>query len=198
MLYVNHCYCCLVAKSCSTFCHPMDCNQAGSPVHGIFPAKILEKVAISSSRRSPQPRDKTHMFCVSCIGRQILHHWATWETVCQLKKKKKRNFRCLNCKVFRWMYAGHQKQLFGSKLNHWLFTLLPFAFLFSSSSIFSFELISEYLQRKLIHLGVYSKILFFYFRDSQLVEETHFELWVGRVSNYIRKSSHLFHTNHYL
>ena len=25
------------------------------------------------------PRDQTHISCISCIGRQILYHWATWE-----------------------------------------------------------------------------------------------------------------------
>ena len=33
--------------------------------------RILEWVAISSSRGSYQPRDQT---CISCIGRQILYH----------------------------------------------------------------------------------------------------------------------------
>ena len=56
----------------------MDCNPLGSSVHGIFQARIQELVAISSSRGSSQPRDQT---CVSCIGRQILYHWATWEAL---------------------------------------------------------------------------------------------------------------------
>ena len=42
----------------------------------IFQARILEWAAISYSRRSSWPRDRT---CISCIGRQILYHWATWE-----------------------------------------------------------------------------------------------------------------------
>ena len=48
----------------------MDCSPPGSSVHGISQAKILEWVAISSSRGSSQPRDWTH---VSCTGRQILY-----------------------------------------------------------------------------------------------------------------------------
>ena len=44
-----------------------------------FPGKILEGVAISYSKGSSQPRDRTHISCVSCIGRQILQHWATSE-----------------------------------------------------------------------------------------------------------------------
>ena len=50
----------------------------GSSVHGIFEARILDWVAISS-RGSSRPRNWTHMSCVSCIGRWILYHWATWE-----------------------------------------------------------------------------------------------------------------------
>ena len=54
----------------------MDCNPPGSSVHGIFQARILEWTAISSSRGSSLPRNWTH---ISCIGRQILYHWAIWE-----------------------------------------------------------------------------------------------------------------------
>ena len=56
---------CSVAQSCLTLCDPMDCSPPGSSVHGIFQARILEWVAISSSRGSFWPRDWT---CVSCIA----------------------------------------------------------------------------------------------------------------------------------
>ena len=36
-------------------------------------------VAMPSSRGSSQPRDRTHVSRVSCIGRWILHHCAIWE-----------------------------------------------------------------------------------------------------------------------
>ena len=58
------------------FCGPMECSLPGSSVHGIFQARILEWVAISFSRGSSPPRDRTQ---VSCIGRRILYHWATRE-----------------------------------------------------------------------------------------------------------------------
>ena len=48
----------------------------GSSVHGIFQARTLEWVVISYSRVYSRPRDWTH---VSCIGRQIVYHQATWE-----------------------------------------------------------------------------------------------------------------------
>ena len=54
----------------------MDCSPPGSSVHGILKARILEWVAMPSSRGSCQPRDGTG---VSCIGSQILYHWATSE-----------------------------------------------------------------------------------------------------------------------
>ena len=68
-LLVHLFVCVLVAQSCPTLCNPMDCNPPGSSVHEIFQARILEWVAISFSRGSSQPRDRTH---VSYIGRQIL------------------------------------------------------------------------------------------------------------------------------
>ena len=39
-------------QSCPTLCDPMDCSPPGSSVHGIFQARILEWVAITSSRGS--------------------------------------------------------------------------------------------------------------------------------------------------
>ena len=59
---------CSLAKLCLTLCDPMDCSPPGSSVHGNFQARILEWVAISSSRGSSQPRDRTHISCVSCIA----------------------------------------------------------------------------------------------------------------------------------
>ena len=61
---------------CPTLCDPMDCSLPGSSVHVIFQARVLEWVAIFSSRGSSWPRDRT---CVFCIVRQILYHWATCE-----------------------------------------------------------------------------------------------------------------------
>ena len=57
--------CCLVAKSYPTLCDPMDCNLPGSSVHWILQARILEWVAISSSRGSSQPKDQTLVSCIA-------------------------------------------------------------------------------------------------------------------------------------
>ena len=45
----------------------------------ILQARILAWIAISLSRRTSWPTDWTWISCVSCIGRQILYHWAPWE-----------------------------------------------------------------------------------------------------------------------
>ena len=57
--------CCLVAKSCPTFCPSMDCSLLGSSVHGLFQARILDWVAMPSSRGASQLRDQTHVFCIA-------------------------------------------------------------------------------------------------------------------------------------
>ena len=50
MFVTEPCCCCLVAKSCSTLCDPVDCSLPGSFVHGISQTRVLEWVAISFSR----------------------------------------------------------------------------------------------------------------------------------------------------
>ena len=51
-----------VAQSCPTLCDPMDYSLPGFSIHGIFQARVLEWVAISFSRGSSQPRDRTQVF----------------------------------------------------------------------------------------------------------------------------------------
>ena len=46
---------------CLTLCNPMDCSLPSSSVHGIFQARVLEWVAISFSRGSSWPRDRTRV-----------------------------------------------------------------------------------------------------------------------------------------
>ena len=69
----------LVAQSCLTLCSPVDCSPPGfsgqSLVQGILQARILEWVAMPSSRGSSRPRDQTCFSYISCIGRQSLYHW---------------------------------------------------------------------------------------------------------------------------
>ena len=53
---------------------PMNCSLPDSSVHGILQARILEWVAMPSSRVFSKPRDRTHVSYVSCIGKQVLYH----------------------------------------------------------------------------------------------------------------------------
>ena len=55
----------------------LDYSPPGSSVHGIFQARILESITISSSRGPFWPRVWTRVSCVSCIGRWVLNRWAT-------------------------------------------------------------------------------------------------------------------------
>ena len=69
---LNMWYNCVHAKSiqsCLTLCNPMDWSPPGSSVYGILQARILEWVAMPSSRGSSWPRDRNWVSSVSCIGR---------------------------------------------------------------------------------------------------------------------------------
>ena len=62
--------CLLVAKSCPTLCHPMDCSRPGSSVHGLLKARILEWVAAAFSRNIYDPHLNT---VLKMILRQTKH-----------------------------------------------------------------------------------------------------------------------------
>ena len=62
-----------VAHSCPTL---LDCSPPGSSIHGIFQARILERVAISFFRGSFPPRNWTS---VSYIAGRFFTDWATRE-----------------------------------------------------------------------------------------------------------------------
>ena len=85
---------CVLSHSSSVrLCDPVDCSPPGSSVHGILQARILEWVAMPSSRGSSPPRDRTHVSYVSCIGRQVLYHQRHLGTCPNLLKKKKNDKR---------------------------------------------------------------------------------------------------------
>ena len=62
-----------VTQLCPTLCDPIDCSLPGSSIHGIFQARVPEWVAISFSRGSSQPRDRTQ---VSRIVGRCFTDWA--------------------------------------------------------------------------------------------------------------------------
>ena len=59
----------------------MDCSPPDSSVHGILQARILEWVAMLSSRRSSRPRDWTRVSWVSYTGGGFFTTSATWEYI---------------------------------------------------------------------------------------------------------------------
>ena len=62
------CVCMLSYFSCVWLCHPMDCIQPGSSIHGIILARILKWVAMPFSKVSAQSKDQTHVSCSSCTS----------------------------------------------------------------------------------------------------------------------------------
>ena len=77
---------CSITQSSLTFCNPMDCSLPGSSVQGIIPEKNTGLCCHSFSRGSSWPNGRTHVSCISCIGRCILDHCATWEFWEEMKK----------------------------------------------------------------------------------------------------------------
>ena len=61
-------------QSCLTLCKTIDCSPPDSSVHEILQTRILEGVAMPSSRGSSKPGDWTCISYVFCIGRPVLYH----------------------------------------------------------------------------------------------------------------------------
>ena len=75
---MKQCMSAQLIQLCPTLCNPTDCNPPGSPVHGIFPARILQWVAMPSSSVTSWPRDWTRVSCVSSI---IGGRWFFWNSL---------------------------------------------------------------------------------------------------------------------
>jgi len=84
--------------------NPMDYSPPGSSVHGNFQARTLEWIAISFSRGSSWPRDRAH---VSCIGKQILYHYTTWEAPNTQEEGPWEHRRLLESKREAGVQPGH-------------------------------------------------------------------------------------------
>ena len=65
-----------VTESCPTLGCPTDCSPPGSSVPGILQARILDWVAMRSTRGSSWPRER---ICISCIARKFFTLWAPRE-----------------------------------------------------------------------------------------------------------------------
>ena len=88
-----------VTQSCLILCDPMDYT-----IHGISQAKILEQVAISSSRGSSLPREQVRISCVWCVSfidRQIFYHWHLTPVLLPGKSHRRRSLE--GCRPWgRW------------------------------------------------------------------------------------------------
>ena len=67
-------YCAKSLQSCPTLCNPVVCSSPGCSVHGILQARILQWVAMPSSRASSQHKDWIPISPVSCIGKQARYY----------------------------------------------------------------------------------------------------------------------------
>ena len=118
----------LCLQACLTLCDSMDCSPPSSYVHGVFQARILEWIAISSSRKSSQPKDQTGISCASCLAVRFFYHWATREAFhpwIQLKMSWKWDWNtvkiqqllCLN--FSSWMTAGSVSAVATRWISFW-------------------------------------------------------------------------------
>ena len=88
----------------------MDCSLRGSSVHGIFQARILEWVAISFSRRSSQPRDRTK------VSRVVSRRFTVWATREDLwKGPNKYLLNKWKCGWMTWQLIAWERK----KYNSW-------------------------------------------------------------------------------
>ena len=70
----THTHMCSVSSVLADSCDPMDCSLPGSSVHGIFLARILEWVALPSSRGSSPSRDQPASPALEADS-LLLSHW---------------------------------------------------------------------------------------------------------------------------
>ena len=70
-------------QSCLALCDPIEFSPPGSSVCGILQTRILEWVAMPSSRASSRPMDQTHTSYISCI--ELHSKTATSQVMWQLE-----------------------------------------------------------------------------------------------------------------
>ena len=66
-------------QSCLTLCDSMDCSPPGSSVHGILQARLLEWVAMPSSRDLPDPGIESVPLLSPALASGFFTTSATWE-----------------------------------------------------------------------------------------------------------------------
>ena len=94
--------CMLSCFSRVQLCVPMDCSPSGSSVRGILQARILEWVAMPSSRGISLTRYGTSVSCISCICRWILYRWAVGKAFRNPSREVIKNDKCVRCRFRVW------------------------------------------------------------------------------------------------
>ena len=118
---------CLVIQLCPTLSNSVDCSPPG-PLSMEFPRQEhWSGLPFPPLGDLPDPRIEPES-SVSCIDRQILYHWATWEApgTCSLINKwlntKSFSFYCLMC-IFLRVLKGFdrcQSDCIWAHFPHWL------------------------------------------------------------------------------
>ena len=100
-------YVCVSAQSfsCIQLCGLITCGQPVSSTHGILQARIQEWVAISLSKESSRPRNRTLVSRIFCFGRWILCHCVTWEAQAPYTHGDKIRIKYLENKVLCQAYT---------------------------------------------------------------------------------------------
>ena len=80
-------------QSCPTLCNCMDCSPPGSSVHGSLQARILEWVAMPSSKGSSWPRDQTPALVDGFFTTGTT--WQAWKFLCLVTSGLRYNTRDL-------------------------------------------------------------------------------------------------------
>ena len=87
-----------VSQSCPTLCYPVDCSPLGSSVHGIFQARLLDWVAISSPGDLPNPgiEPRSPALQADALTSEPPGTAKTYLMYKELRKRKQRNERTEN------------------------------------------------------------------------------------------------------
>ena len=71
---------CSVTQLCPAMFDPVDCSSPVSSSHGIFQGRILDiGWPFPTLGDLLDPGIEPAFSCISCVGRWILYHYATWE-----------------------------------------------------------------------------------------------------------------------
>ena len=106
LYHLSHCVCTKSLQLCLTLCDPVGSSRPGSSVHGILQARILERVAMPSSRGSSQPRHRTQVSHIADGFFRLSHQGSPYVSIITL------NINGLNAPTKRHRLAGQVKRAF--------------------------------------------------------------------------------------